>query len=159
MEYVTLDFLPRKRRMVCQNSLFGEKYLGSNRWLSSLDFFLFSLSFFTAKVATFCYSVYRDYKSDDNLSWSQVLSATFFARIASLTSWFHQDVLFSLSPTNECRFCQQLSADDEMIVDLSSSQSFSMSSDETGSCLNLDDILDENSFLISLSSKASHLIR
>ena len=46
-----------------------------------------------------------------------------------------------------------------MIADLNSSHFFSMSSDTSGSCLNLDDMLDANCFLTSLSSKASHLIR
>ena len=63
MEYVTLDRLPRKRLMVCQNTL------PKNSWNptdpnSSHDF---SLDFFTAEVAAFRASVYRDCKSDDDL--------------------------------------------------------------------------------------------
>ena len=115
--------------------------------------------FFTAEVAAFRASVYRDCKSDDDLSCSQALNASFFARIASLTSWFHQGVLFSLSPATQSRFRPQLLAADEMIADLKSSHSLSMFSDTSGSCLNLDDMLDANCFLTSLSSKASHLIR
>ena len=46
-----------------------------------------------------------------------------------------------------------------MIADLSSSHSFSMSSDTSGCCLNLEYILDANCFPTSLSSKASHLIQ
>ena len=46
-----------------------------------------------------------------------------------------------------------------MMADLSSSHSFSMSLNASGSCLNLDDILDANCFLTSLSFKASYLIR
>ena len=111
------------------------------------------------KLPLFAPQVYRDCKSDDDLSCSQALNASFFARIASLTSWFHQGVLFSLSPATLSRFLPQLPAADEMIADLNSSHSFSMSSDTSGSCLNLDDILDANCFLTSLSSKASHLIR
>ena len=115
--------------------------------------------FFTAEVAAFRASVYRDCKSDDDLSCSQALNASFSARIASLTSWFHQGVLFSLSPATLSRFRPQLSAADEMIADLKSSHSLSMFSDTSGSCLNLDDMLDANCFLTSLFSKASHLIR
>ena len=73
-------------------------------------------------------------------------------QIASLTSWFHQGVLFSLSPATLSRFCPQLSAADEMIADLNSSHFFSMSSDTLGSFLNLDDVLDANCFLTSLST-------
>ena len=156
MEYVILGLLPRKRQMVCQNTLFAEKQLESNRRPNSSHDF--SLDFFTAEVAAFYASEYRDCKSDDDLSCSQALNASFFARIASLTSWFHQGVLFSLSPATLSRFRPQLSAADEMIADLNSSHSFSMSSDTSGSCLNLDDILDANCFL-TLSFKASHLIR
>ena len=156
MEYVTLDLLPRKRRMVCQNTLFAENKLESNqRPNSSHDF---SLDFVTAEVAAFRASAYRDCKSDDNLSRNKTLNASFFARIASLTSWFHQGVLFLLSPATPSRFRPQLSAADEIIADLNSSHSFSMSSDTSGSCLNLNDILDANCFLTSLSSKAYHLI-
>ena len=66
MEYVILDLLPRKRRMVCQNTLFAEKYLESNRRPNSSHDF--SLDFFTAEVAAFRASVYRDCKSNDDLS-------------------------------------------------------------------------------------------
>jgi len=45
-------------------------------------------NFFTAKVAVFRASVYRDCKSNDDLLCNKVLNASFFARIASLTSWF-----------------------------------------------------------------------
>ena len=86
--------------------------------------------------------MYRDCKSNDDLSCSKALNASFFARIASLTSWFHQGVLFSLSSATLSRFRPQLSAVDKMIADLNSSHSFSISSDTLGSCLNLDDILD-----------------
>ena len=117
------------------------------------------LDFFTAEVAAFRASVYWNCKSDDDLSCSQTLNASFFSRIASLTSWFHLGVLFSLSPATLSRFRPQLSAADEMIVDLNSSHYFSTSSDTSGSWLNLGDILDANCFLTSLSSKASRLIR
>ena len=86
--------------------------------------------------------MYRGCSSDDDLS---ALNAFFFTRIASLTSWFHQDVLFSLSPASLNRFRQQLSAADEMIADLNRSHPFSMSSDASGSCLSLDDILNARS--------------
>ena len=69
MEYVTLDLLPRKRRMVCQNTLFAEKYLEFYRQPNS--FHDFSLNFFTAEVATFRASEYQGRKSDDDLSCSQ----------------------------------------------------------------------------------------
>ena len=51
IEYVTLDLLPRKRRTVCENILFAEKKLESNRRLNSLHYF--SLDSFTAEVAAF----------------------------------------------------------------------------------------------------------
>ena len=51
MEYVTLDLLQRKRRMVRQNTLFVEKQLEPNRRPNSAHDF--SLDFFTAEVAAF----------------------------------------------------------------------------------------------------------
>ena len=112
-----------------------------------------------AKVAAFRASLYRDCKSDDDLSCSKALNASFFAQIACLTSWFHQGVLFSLSPATLSRFLPQLSAANEIIADLNSSHSFSTSSDALVSCLNLDDLLDANCFLAFSSSKAFHSIR
>ena len=54
-------------------------------------------------AATLRASEYCERSSTDALFKSQALKATFFfARIASLTSWFHQGVFFSLlfvSPT------------------------------------------------------------
>ena len=56
VEYVTLDLLPRKRRMICQNTLFAEKELESNRRpTSSHDF---SLDFFTSEAGAFRASGY-----------------------------------------------------------------------------------------------------
>ena len=72
---------------------------------------------------------------------AKILIASWFARIASLIFWFHQDILLSLSLATLSRFRPQNSAADEMIADLNSSHSFLMSSDVSGSCLNLDDIL------------------
>ena len=114
------------------------------------------MDFFTAEVAAFCAS-YWDCKSDNDLSSSKALNASFFTRLASLPCWFYQRVLFSLSPATLSRFHSQLSAANEMIADLNSSHSFLMSLDISGGYLNLDDILDTNCFLTSLSSKASHL--
>ena len=85
-------------------------------------------------------SVYRDCKSDDDLSSSKAFNESFFAQIASLTSWFHQGVLFSLWPATISRFRPQLSAADEIIADLNSSHSVWMFSDASGSCLNSDDV-------------------
>ena len=108
--------------------------------------------------------MYRDCKSDRDLSCSQALNASFFARIASFISWFHQGALISQSPVltfpaTLSRFLLQHSAADEVIADLNSSHSYSMSSDATGSCMNLDNRQDANCFLTSLYSKVSHLIR
>ena len=83
----------------------------------------------TAEVAASRASVYRDCKSDGDLSGCKALNASSFARKASLISWFHQGVLFSLSPATPSRFCPQLSTADEMIADLNSSHSPSMSLD------------------------------
>ena len=157
MEYVILDLLPRKRRMVCQNTLVCRKIVAIQP--TTKLFLRLLLGFIYCRNCRFSCLVYRDCKSDDDLPCSHPLNASFFARIASLTSWFHQGVLFSLSPATLSRFRPQLSAADEMIADLNSSHSLSTSSDASESCLNLDDILDANCFLISLSSKASHLIR
>ena len=152
MKFKTFDLLPRKRWTVCRNTLFAEKWLESNRRPNySRDF---SLEIFTAEVAALRASVYRDCKSNDDLSCSTVLNASFFARIASLTSWFYQGVLFLLSHASLSRFRQQLSA-----ADLNSNHTFSMPSDTSGRCLNLDDVLNANRLLTSLSSNASHLIR
>ena len=92
--------------------------------------------------------------------WISLLPKLLFLclSVSILTSWFHQGVLFSLSPATLSRFCPQLSTADEMITDLNGSHSFLMSSDASGSCLNLDDMLDAHCLLTSLSSKASHLI-
>ena len=143
--------------MVCQKTLFGEKQLEFNRRPNS--FHDFSLDIFAAEVAAFRASVYRDCKSDEDLFCSKALklNAFFFAPITSFIFWFHQGVLFSLyRPPLWAVFA--LSAADEMIADLNRSHSFLMSSDTSGSCLNLDDILDANWSLTSLSSKAFHLI-
>ena len=83
----------------------------------------------------------------------KVLLSSFFHRI----SCFYQGVLYSLFSATLRRFRPQHSATDETIANLHSSHSFSISSDASGSCLNLDDILDANCFLPSLFSKASHL--
>ena len=112
-----------------------------------------------AEIAAFCASVYRDCKSDDDLSCSQAMNAPFFTRIASLTFWFHQGVLFSLSPATLSRFRPQLSTADEMIADLNSSHSFSMSLDTSGSCLNLDDILDANSSACDVIAKLTSFFK
>ena len=78
MEQVALDLLPREHQMVCQNTLLAEKYLEFNRRPNfSFDF---SLDFFTAKVAVFRASVWRDCNSDDDLSCNKALSASFFVR-------------------------------------------------------------------------------
>ena len=114
----------------------------------------FSLDFFAGEVAAFRPSVYRNCKSDDRLSCSKALNVSVFARIAFLTSWFHQDVLFSHSSATLSCFYPQLSAADKLIADLNSSHSLSMSLDTSESCLNLGDILDANCFLTSLSSKS-----
>ena len=86
-------------------------------------------------------------------------NASFSAQIAFLISSFQQGVLFSQSPATLSRFRSQPSAANDMMADLKSSHSFSMSSNTSGSCLNFDDVLDANYFFTSLSSKASHLIR
>jgi len=103
--------------------------------------------------------VYRDCKSDDDLFCNKTLNAYFFAQIASLTSWFNQCILFSLSPVTFNRFCLQHSTaeatmclcvlpgsfrgmgafyfklenrrDTAMIADLHNDYSFSMSSDSS----------------------------
>ena len=51
----------------------------------------------------------------------KALDASFFALIASLTFWFHQGVIFSLSLATLSHFWTQLSAADEIIADLNSS--------------------------------------
>ena len=97
MEYVTLDRLTRKWQMVWRNTLLAEKLLKSKRQPNF--FYNFSLDFFTVKIATFRASVYRKCKLDDDLSRSKAWSASFFARIASLTFWLHQGVFFHYPPT------------------------------------------------------------
>ena len=94
----------------------------------------------------------------EDLSCSEALNTSFFAPIASLTSWFHQGVLFSLSPATQNGLRPQHSQADEMIADLTSNYSFWMFTDASGSCLNLDDIVKANCFRTFLSSKASSLI-
>jgi len=46
-----------------------------------------SYDFFTVKAAAFCALVRLDCKSDDDLFCSKTLNASFFARIASFTSF------------------------------------------------------------------------
>ena len=91
-EVVVLKLFLRKRRMVCQNTLFAYEYLESNRQPKSSQ--ERSLDISSAGAAAFCASEYWDCKLDDNLFYNRALKASFFARIASLTSWFHQDVTF-----------------------------------------------------------------
>jgi len=156
MEEQDFDLLPRNRRIVCQNTLFADKKLESNRRPNS--FHDFSLDFFTAKAAAIRSSEYWDCKSDDELFCNKALNASFFAQIAFLTSWFHQGVLFSLSPATLSRFCSQHSTAEAMIADLNNAHSISMSSDSSRSCLNFAVILDSNCFLTSLSFNASYFI-
>ena len=144
IEYVTLDLLPCKRRMVCQNIFVAE-----NCW-NPTDIQILSMTSpwisLLLKLPLLASSVYRDCKSNEDLSCSKALNASFFARIACLTSGFHLGVLLPLSPATLSRFLPQLSAADDMIADLNSSHSFSMSFNASGSCLNLDDILNANYF-------------
>ena len=100
------------------------------------------MDFFTAQVATFCTLVYRNCKSDDNLSCGKALNPSFLAQIVFSIAWLHQGVLFSLFFATLSGFWQQLSAADEIIAYLNSTHSFSMSANASGSCLNLDYILD-----------------
>ena len=141
-----------------KNSVCRKTQIGVQPTNKLNSFHDFSLDFFAAEVAVFSASVYRDCKSDDDLSCSKVLNASMLVRIAFLTYWFHQGALFDLLPTTLSRFLPQLLAADEMIADLNSRHSFTLSSDALGSCLNLVDILDTNCFLTSLSSNAFHLI-
>ena len=77
--------------------------------------------------------------------------AFFNAQITSLTSWFHQGVLFSLLAANQSRFWLQHSAAEEMIADLNKDHSISMSSETSGISRNFADMLDANCFLFYLS--------
>ena len=114
MEYVILDFLPRKWRMVSwQNTLFAKKH--GTSWIFVLPKLLLVAPQCTgiANQMMIC-PVARSYK------------ASFFAQIAFLTAWFHQGDLFSLSPATLSCLCPQLSAADEVIADLNCSLSFLM---------------------------------
>ena len=94
-------------------------YLSKNNWNPTDDqtfSMTLSLDSFTAEAVAFRASVYRDWKSDDNVASSKALNAFVFARIASLTPLFHQDVFFLLSPVALSRFRTQLSAANEMII-------------------------------------------
>ena len=96
LEYVTLDLLPRKRRMIRKNTLFAEKQLESNqRPNSSQDF---SLDLFIAEVAAFHASVFQDCKSDDDLTCNQALNASFCARIG------FEEFFFNLLVPSRCSF-------------------------------------------------------
>ena len=151
-EVVVLKLFSRKRRMVCQNTLFAYEYLESNRQPKSSQ--ERSLDISSAGAAAFCASEYWDCKLDDDLFYNRALKASFFARIASLTSWFHQDVLFSLSATILSRFCTQFS-----IIAVRNYDHFaSMFSETSKSCQNFFVMLDANCFLTSLFVNASNLI-
>ena len=97
--------------------------------------------------------------SSDGLFVSQALEATFFARIASLTSWFHEGVLFSLLFVPPTRLRPQQLVADVMTAVRNIHHSVSMSSVQVGSSLNLDAMLFANAVRTSLSAKDSHLIR
>ena len=80
-------------------------YLSKNIWNAPNDQTLpIPLNFFTAEAAAFRASLYWDCKSEDDLPRNKALNASFFAQIASWTSWFHQGVLFSLFSATLSRF-------------------------------------------------------
>ena len=62
---VVLQLFPRKRRMVCQNTLFADEQLESNRQPNFSQ--ERSLDIFTAWAAAFCASEYWDCESDNDL--------------------------------------------------------------------------------------------
>jgi len=106
MEELEFDLLPRKRRIVRQNTLFADRWLESYRRPNfSHDF---SLDFFTANAAAFRASVYRDCKSDDDLFCNKALNASFLTRRASLTSWFHQGVFSHYPPPLSAAFAHSI---------------------------------------------------
>ena len=100
-------------------------------------------------------SDYCERSSSDDLFARQALSITSFARIASLTSWFYQGVLFSLLyvfPT--CLRPQQLVVDVVTAV-RNEHHSVSLSSFAVKSSLNLDAMLCANAVRTSLSANNS----
>ena len=93
IEYVTLDLLPRKRRMIFQNTF----VLPKHSW-NPTDHQIFPMTSCISllprlQILRFSAS---ELQIDDDLSYSKALNASFFTRIASLTFLFHQGVLFSL---------------------------------------------------------------
>ena len=65
--------------------------------------------FLLPELAAFYTLKYQDCKSDDDHQLcNKALKTSFLAQIASLTSWFHQSVLFSLLATTLSRFHPQL---------------------------------------------------
>ena len=80
----------------------------------------------------------------------------FFTRIASLTSWLHQGVHFSLLIVPPTRLRPQQLLADVMTVARNKHHSVSMSSVEAQSSLNLDAMLCANAVRTSLSANDSH---
>ena len=117
------------------------------------------LEFIYGRRCRFRTPMYRDCKSDDDLSCSKVLNASFFAQIASLISWLHQNVLFSLLPATLSRFCSQLSTADELIADLNCSHFFLMSFGCIGEVLELRWYTGCKFCPYFFIPKASHLIQ
>ena len=92
MKVATGVCLPRKRRMVCQNTLFADLFSVSNYCPNAFNDF--SLDCLTIMAAVLRVAEYRNRSCLDDLFDNQALNAVFFVRIASLTSWFHQAILF-----------------------------------------------------------------
>ena len=155
MKFVVLSFLTQTVNGLPKN--FGCRWIvgtqPTTKFLSSAFF-----GHFSAWAAAFCASEYRDSKSDDDVFCNKALYASFFVRIASLTSWFYQSVLFSLLAVVLGRFCPELSTADEIIAVRNKDHSISMCSETSKSCQNFAAILDAICFLTSLSARASHLI-
>ena len=136
--------------MVYRSALFADEYLESNRRLNSSQ--ERSLEIFTVRAAAIRASEYRHCKLDNDLLRNK--EASFFFRIVSLTSWFHQNVLFSLPAATLSRFRLQLSTANE-ITAVWKKHFISMSSEHFGSCQNFAAKLNANCFLTSLSAMAS----
>ena len=73
-----------------------------------LQHFRSDFVFFEHFYCLSCTWEYQDCKSDNDLFCNKTLTASFFARITSLESWFHQDVLFSLPTAILSHVCPQL---------------------------------------------------
>ena len=138
IEVVVFKLFPCKRQMDRQNTLVCRQLVG----IQPMSKFLprVFLDNFTTRPAAFHALDYWYCILDDDFFCNKALKVSFFAWIASSTSWFHQDVLFSLPTAILSHFNPPLSSANEIITVWKNGHFISMPSKICCSCQNFDAI-------------------